>query len=114
MPRADAYDDPCCIEGVSIAPQGNFCQERQKLPKTPFETKVSKSYVLRTRMHSTSQKSIACGSYFWDRSGKVTKEAPQGTDGSLTSFILQELQTKTGLNVALSLLLFSLPHRSKM
>ena len=45
---------------------------------------------------------------------KVPKEAPQGTDGSLTSFILQEVQTKTGLNVALSLLLFSLPHRSKM
>ena len=45
---------------------------------------------------------------------KVPKEAPQGTDGSLTSFILQELPAKTGLNVALSLLLFSLPHRSKM
>ncbi len=56
---------PCFVGGVSIAPQGNFCQERQKSPKTPFETKVSKSYVLRTRMHSTSQKSIACGSYFW-------------------------------------------------
>ena len=23
---------------MSIAPQGNFCQERQKSPKTPFET----------------------------------------------------------------------------
>ena len=26
------------IDGLSIAPQGNFCQERQKLPKTPVET----------------------------------------------------------------------------
>ena len=31
-------DRLCEVEGVSIAPQGNFCQERQKLPKTPFET----------------------------------------------------------------------------
>ena len=53
-------------------------------------------------VRSVSQKSIACGSYFWDRSGKVTKEAPQGTHGPLTSFILQELPIKTGLNVALS------------
>ncbi len=26
------------IDGLSIAPQGNFCQERQKSPKTPVET----------------------------------------------------------------------------
>jgi hypothetical protein len=31
---------------------------------------------------------------FLGQNGKVTKEAPQGTDGSLTSFILQELPTK--------------------
>ena len=33
---------------------------------------------------------------------KVPKEAPQGTDGSLTSFILQELLCKTGRNLGLS------------
>ena len=38
--------------------------------KRPLKPMVSKSYVLRTRMHSTSQKSIACGSYFWGVMGK--------------------------------------------
>ena len=33
---------PCFDDGVFIASQGNFCQERKKSPKTPFETKVSK------------------------------------------------------------------------
>ena len=52
---------PCGADGVSIAPQGNFCQER--------------SYVLRTRMRSTSQKPIAYGSCFWGVTEKVTKNA---------------------------------------
>ena len=50
---------------MSIAPQGNFCQERQKSPKTPFETHGFKKLRAARRMHSTSQKRIAYGSRFW-------------------------------------------------
>ena len=64
-------EDPCEADGVSIAPQGNFCQER--------------SYVLRTRMHSTSQKSIACGSYFW---------------GVMDSFVRLNLSKNTAFYIA--------------
>ena len=40
---------------------------------------------------------------FFHQRKKVTKETPQGTDGSLTSFIRQELLYKTRQNVALTL-----------
>ena len=42
-----------------------FVKSDKSHQKRPLKPMVSKSYVLRTRMHSTSQKSIACGSYFW-------------------------------------------------
>ena len=45
--------------------------------KRPLKPMVSKSYVLRTRMHSTSQKSIACGSYFWGVMDPCTSGAVQ-------------------------------------
>ena len=86
MPRADAYDAPCCIESVSIAPQGNFCQERQKSPKTPFETHGFKTSFTRLN-HSNDV-------------------IPYIANRKKRNFV--------GGNVALTLLLFSLPHRSKM
>ena len=42
------------------------------------------------------------GNFLSTSGKKVTKETPQGTDGSLTSFIRQAVPTKTGQNVALT------------
>ena len=73
---------------------------------------VSKSYVLRTRMHFTSQKSIACGSYFW---GVMDSFARLNLSNVVSAYIANRKKRNfVGGNVALTLLLFSLPHRSKM
>ena len=63
----------CCR--LVLSPTGNFLSTSGKkvTKETPQGTDGSlTSYVLRTRTHSTSQKSIAVGSYFWGVVGPLS------------------------------------------
>ena len=113
MPRADAYDAPCCIEGVSIAPQGNFCQERQKSPKTPFETHGFKQLRATRYAYTPPAKNPSRNrSYFW---GVVDSFTRLNHSNDVIPYIAnRKKRNSVGGNVALTLLLFSLPHHSKM
>ena len=78
---------PCCIDSLSCLRRPSFFP--------PAEVRLAALACMR----SVSQKPIAQALAFLGQSGKDGKETPQGTDGSLTSFILSGENHKS-LNVA--------------